>query len=200
LVKFVGGLPAGFKAAKLLTDLTALKYGGDVMLAGYGISDGAAHTGAAILRSVVTQIKTAAFSKTEVLMDQTHGKGACHGDSGGPAYDTINGEQLLFGVTSRGVDDPSNDCTRFSAYTAIPAYAAWVKSTMTALNGSDVPVPPTTPVATPTTQPAPPVAQPPVAQPPVATAPPATPSTDPTDMPVPPHHKRKKHGQDPTQA
>ncbi len=146
VVKFSGGLPAGYKPIKFLSDSSGLKDGQNVMLAGYGNSDGARGTGAGKLRYVVTQIKSSGFSKTEILMEQSKGKGACHGDSGGPAYIQVNGELVVIGVTSRGVDDPKNDCSVSAAYTSVPYYANWIRRTSDALNQ---PVPASRPVRAP---------------------------------------------------
>ena len=146
LVKFSGGLPAGFKAIKFLSDASGLKDGQNVMLAGYGTSDGVRGSGAGKLRYVVTQIKKVGFSKTEILMEQSKGKGACHGDSGGPAYIQVNGELIVIGVTSRGVDDVKNDCSVSSAYSSVPYYANWIRRTSEALNN---PVPPSRPARAP---------------------------------------------------
>lgn len=129
VVRFAGGLPAGYKPVPMLTDAAVLKDGQPVLLAGYGISDGVESTGAGRLRYVETTIQNAKFSKTEVLVDQTKGKGACHGDSGGPAYIEMNGKRLLWGVTSRGVNDPNNDCSVSAAYTSIAYYTAWISMT-----------------------------------------------------------------------
>lgn len=134
VVKFSGGLPAGYVPATLLSDVKQLKNGQTTLLSGYGIDDGVKQTGAGRLRFVETTIQDTNYSKTEVLIDQKNGKGACHGDSGGPAYVDIGGRKLLWGVTSRGVNDPNNDCSVNAAYTSIPAYSAWVKKTADALN------------------------------------------------------------------
>jgi hypothetical protein len=37
-----------------------------------------------------------------LYFDQTGGQGACEGDSGGPAYATVNGQKMVVGVTSFG--------------------------------------------------------------------------------------------------
>ena len=95
VVKFSGGLPAGFKAAQILTSGNALQTGATVMLAGYGISDGVSHAGAGKLRSAEVTILNGQYSESEVLLDQTKGKGACHGDSGGPAYINVGGQWML---------------------------------------------------------------------------------------------------------
>lgn len=137
MVGFVGGLPPGYAPAKMLGDLTQLKDGGVVTLAGYGTSDGVAGSGAGKLRYVDTTIQKAAYSESEILMEQSLGKGACHGDSGGPAYINVNGERFLIGVTSRGVNDPGNHCGISSAYTSIAYYADWVKTEADTM-GADV--------------------------------------------------------------
>jgi secreted trypsin-like serine protease len=129
VVRFEGGLPAGYHAAKLLTDDTVLTTGANVLLAGYGISNGVTQEGAGTLRSVVTTIKNGAYSESEILIDQTTGKGACHGDSGGPAYVQVNGQWALWGVTNRGVNDPNNDCSVSAAYAKIPFYQSWIATT-----------------------------------------------------------------------
>jgi hypothetical protein len=133
MVGFIGGLPAGYKPAKMLQDLKQLKDGGVVTLAGYGNSDGVAGTGAGKLRYVDTTIQQAAYSASEILMQQANGKGACHGDSGGPAYIQVAGERLLIGVTSRGVNDPQNHCGVSAAYTSVAYYADWVKTEAVAM-------------------------------------------------------------------
>ncbi|MEZ4463230.1 MAG: trypsin-like serine protease [bacterium] len=50
----------------------------------------------------------------------------CNGDSGGPAYATIDGTRYLVGATSRGADDARVDCGDRGIYTLVPAYADWV--------------------------------------------------------------------------
>lgn len=131
IVKFDGGLPAGYGPAQMLGNPSALTKGVTVTLAGYGISNGVTAVGAGKLRRVDVAVENPAFSKTEVLLNQTQGRGACHGDSGGPAYvKAANGALLLWGVTSRGVRDPKNDCGAYSAYTNVLAYTKWMSDAM----------------------------------------------------------------------
>ena len=135
VAKFSGGFPkiGNYKAANLLLNQSKLANGAVVTLAGYGITNGTTQEGAGVLHKVDVKIKDVQWSDHEILLDQTSGKGACHGDSGGPAYVTMNGELYLFGVTSRGVDDPKNDCSQFAAYSNIMAYEAWFLTTTTTL-------------------------------------------------------------------
>lgn len=132
LIRFDGGLPAGYKVARMLEDESLLKNGEKVTLAGYGVSNGhipndPSGAGAGVLRRVDVTIAQAAYGKTEVVMDQTHGRGACHGDSGGPAFLKQGGSYLLFGVTSRGTAVGADECAGASIYTSILAHSQFLK-------------------------------------------------------------------------
>lgn len=128
VVHFLGGLPAGFEIATLLPTSKKLKNNQTVTLAGYGVTtmEGGG-SGAGVLRRVDTKISIANFGKTEVLLDQRLGRGACHGDSGGPASITLSGKIYLFGVTNRGYPETGpDDCKQFSVYTNINAHRTFV--------------------------------------------------------------------------
>lgn len=134
VIKFAGVLPAGFAPIDRLKDAKVLKKGSVVTLAGYGITNGVTHAGAGVLRQVQVQISNPTFGATEIEMDQTHGKGACHGDSGGPALINVNGKNFLFGVTSRGEKDPANTCTRFAVYTNTVSYNTMIDKAVAAMS------------------------------------------------------------------
>lgn len=129
VVHFEGTIPSGYQPAQILTDIKKLKDGASVVLAGYGISNGKDKSGAGVLRSVSVKIADAKFSETEVKLDQRQGRGACHGDSGGPAYVAIGGKNYVWGVTSRGVDDMYDLCNQYAVYTSIPAHQEWLQKT-----------------------------------------------------------------------
>jgi secreted trypsin-like serine protease len=129
IVRYSGGLPVGFKPATLLTDVSKLANGTTVLLAGYGQSNGVTGTGSGRLRYVEVAIEDNKFSESEVLLDQRQGKGACHGDSGGPAYVKVDGKLLLWGITNRGINDPRNDCSVSAAYASVLFYASWIQRT-----------------------------------------------------------------------
>lgn len=129
ILKLSAEIPAGYKPATLLEDSSKLKAGEKTHLAGYGITSSAG-MGSGVLREVDALISDPNFSQTEVKLDQRSGLGACHGDSGGPAYIKVNNGYQLYGVTSRGVDDDQDTCLRFSAYTNILAYKTWVSQVL----------------------------------------------------------------------
>lgn len=140
LLKFAGGLPPGYAPANILSDSSALKNGTSVTLAGFGITRSEAAIKASgvndpvILRKVSVAVADAHFSETEATLDQRHGKGGCHGDSGGPAYVEVNGQLMLWGVTSRGINDSTNSCSGFSVYTDVLTLEDWIRETAITLN------------------------------------------------------------------
>ncbi len=123
VVHFSGGLPAGYQISDLMPFDQALSVGQSVEIAGYGISNALANSGAGVLRKTSVTVSNPEYSPTEVAFDQTHGGGACHGDSGGPAYLIINQHPYLFGITSRG----GGNCDQDVVYSEISKYASWFK-------------------------------------------------------------------------
>ena len=123
VVHFAGGLPSGYQYSDLLPFDQVLTVGEKVELAGYGISNALGDSGAGVLRKTNVVVSNPAYSPTEVEFDQTHGGGACHGDSGGPAYLMINNHPYLFGITSRG----SGNCDQDVVYSQISKYSDWFK-------------------------------------------------------------------------
>jgi hypothetical protein len=135
LIRFKGGLPLGYAPAQLLTqaEAGALQDGNPITLAGFGreIGDVRKHkgpNGAGVLRKVETTIFRAQHGDTEILTEQSRGKGACHGDSGGPAFVRApNGQLKIFGVTSRGPAGAPDDCSSFGIYTQTLAHLDFIE-------------------------------------------------------------------------
>lgn len=71
-----------------------------VRLVGYG-SDTHANTGAGTKRQVTTNIVAAS---SVLIQDGNSSMQTCHGDSGGPAFQTVGSTQVVVGVTSFGQD------------------------------------------------------------------------------------------------
>ena len=134
LIQISGALPAGYAPVQLLSDPSALTDGEQVLLAGYGRDVGVEPAngkddGAGILREVSVNILKAQYGNTEVEVDQTAGKGACHGDSGGPAFAQSGGALKLFGVTSRGPQNQPDTCNSQAIYTNLLAHTDWIATT-----------------------------------------------------------------------
>ncbi len=140
VVRFSGGLPTGYRAAKLLPARTPLRARSSVVLMGYGVNqmNSQGGSGAGVLRKVDALIDSPTFGKTEVLLDQRNGKGACHGDSGGPAFiRDQNGSLLLWGVTNRADPEDAADCSEGSVYTRITAYSSFINDAVRKLRGTN---------------------------------------------------------------
>jgi secreted trypsin-like serine protease len=130
LVRIEGKLPKGYRVAHLLPASVKLQKGDKVILAGYGISNAILKTGAGKLRKAAVTVEKPSFGKTEILLDQRKGSGACHGDSGGPAFVEHDGKIYLMGVTSRGYPATApDDCRHEVVYTKVDAYRSWIKET-----------------------------------------------------------------------
>ncbi len=84
LVEFSGALPKNFSKVKMMNKKHELRNGDSTILAGYGITG--RNDDSEILRTVSVKIANANYSETEISLDQRNKKGACHGDSGGPAF------------------------------------------------------------------------------------------------------------------
>lgn len=73
-----------------------------------------------------THAPISSLQETEFLLDESKGHGTCSGDSGGPAYVSIEGQLFLTGVTSRG----SALCDNVGVYTNVIPYIGWINETM----------------------------------------------------------------------
>ena len=141
VIHFDGELPPGYAPATLLDPNVVLKPGTDVTLAGYGedTTTGSGNNGAGILRKVSGVPVLKALGQTEVVLDQRSGIGACHGDSGGPAFLAVDGKNYLWGVTNRGYPDSAPDnCIEESVYTRITAYSDFISKAEDSLRSQKV--------------------------------------------------------------
>jgi secreted trypsin-like serine protease len=138
LVRFSGGLPAGYKPATLLVNYAAhIHDGTTVVMAGYGISNVLFKSGAGTLRKVTLQVDNANLSSSEASIDQGVRKGICEGDSGGPSYLQADGKYLLWGITSRGAGlFTLAPCIFSSTYTRIDAFWPWFQKAAVELGSS----------------------------------------------------------------
>jgi secreted trypsin-like serine protease len=138
LLRLAQPAPAAYVPAVILDDPALVRDGADIILAGFGIDhrtpeDGNAGVGK--LRSVEQKILTGKYGNTEVLIDIKE-RGACSGDSGGPAFVKRNNQLLLFGIASRLTArdrmpdvgrEARYDCNIDIVYSNILAFAEWFK-------------------------------------------------------------------------
>lgn len=128
LVKFPGGLPSGYRKIPTLKSAQDIHQGEKVTLAGFGINDARRRTGAGKLRKTQVPIADVRPGHSEMIVDQSKGRGACHGDSGGPAFVRAGRKIILAGVTNRSYPSSApDDCRHRAVYTKIPPYRSWIQ-------------------------------------------------------------------------
>jgi len=98
-------------------------FGATVRLVGFG-ADTHADTGAGTKRSVTTFIDT---FDDKLIMIGSSGRQTCHGDSGGPAIQRLNGVDTIIGITSYGRDFvPDEVCFAGGFDTRVDAVASFI--------------------------------------------------------------------------
>lgn len=103
---------------------------------GYGVSDNQDGGGGLLRKVDKVTVDCAAANDPTVLganlicMDASDGRGSCFGDSGGPAFATINGARVVAGVTSSGTGDLCG--AGWDLYTSVYAELAYVDMVMNA--------------------------------------------------------------------
>jgi secreted trypsin-like serine protease len=135
ILKLAKDAPLGFNPAKILNNANILTEGQTVTLAGFGVTQmNPERVQAKNLMKVEVKIQNAKFSETEITMSSGPA-GACHGDSGGPAFTKDSkGQLVVFGVTSRSVtQEGGSTCTDGSIYTSIPAQIDWIRKAVASL-------------------------------------------------------------------
>jgi hypothetical protein len=98
--------------------------GQPVRLVGYGASDGTTLNGAGVKRQVTTVLDD--FDPLLLHVGVT-GMEGCEGDSGGPAFMTINNVETIMGMTSFG----NQNCTQGGYYTRVDDYMSFINQYMT---------------------------------------------------------------------
>jgi V8-like Glu-specific endopeptidase len=141
VLRFQGPTPEGFEPARLLGNASSLKNGLTITIAGYGKLDMELDISAEKLMKTDVVLTNKAFSGTEIEFAQHEGRGACHGDSGGPAFaKNKNGKLVLIGVTSRSATPGGGaTCLEGSIYTSVAAYIEFIRSAAVTLRGANPP-------------------------------------------------------------
>lgn len=101
-----------------------LHTGSMITVSGYGTRD--------VAQSVYGQLYLADLpyerrNDAEFLAGAVGTPDTCPGDSGGPAYATINGKHMVMGVTSRATATASAPCGEGGIYTLLPAFSEWIR-------------------------------------------------------------------------
>lgn len=122
-------LPLSFldaKAQKLIIDGETK----DVTLLGFGLVNENTGESSSVLRKTTVPGR---FEGMTLVTDQTHGTGACNGDSGGPAFLKIDQKNYLVGVTHGPYLDYVT-CHEYGAYLNPNLYLEFIDSAQKKLN------------------------------------------------------------------
>ena len=161
ILKLNENAPADFKVARLAGPNTKILPKNKLTLAGFGITNAIIRkmgkdkmglprvfevpsTGDGVLRKIDgISVVSVSVADKEILLDQSNSVGACHGDSGGPAFITnqTTGATVQVGVTSRGTEKLGN-CNQGAIYTSVAAHSAWIKQTTDGLVAKATPAAP----------------------------------------------------------
>lgn len=154
VLKLEKAAPTDFQLAKLpdLETIKQLTQGSKLTLAGFGITNAVIRKvvigkngkqqvvdlpgrGSGTLRKVSNIAVTNLTSdQKEISFDQKNLRGACHGDSGGPALLKLqDGSFIQVGVTSRGTNQLGN-CNEGAIYTGVFGQLEWLKLAVEQLN------------------------------------------------------------------
>ncbi len=155
LIRLKSNAPSYFKLAQLpkASDTLRLVETNKLILSGFGIATPIVNkteinpkTGevkvvpvqeksetSGVLRKIENIAVLPELNDKEILLDQSNSIGACHGDSGGPAFlKQEDGSLLQVGVTSRGTNFIGN-CNEKAIYNSVTAHLDWIEKTKTAL-------------------------------------------------------------------
>ncbi|AFY01072.1 S1 family peptidase [Bdellovibrio bacteriovorus] len=137
LIKLLLEAPENAVPVPILDESVELKAGETLLLAGYGllheIENPIPATGLNFVR-----VPLAKLWESILVTDQNNAKGACSGDSGGPAYLETSKGLVVVGIT-RGPHDLAPDCRHFGEYTNATMFKTFILEEAAAM-GADAPV------------------------------------------------------------
>jgi secreted trypsin-like serine protease len=123
LVHFSASAPNEYKPIKIVSKNFNLTKDQQVLLAGYGVTDGLSHASPGILRQTESSVIDR-HSETEVVLDGDESS-VCFGDSGGPAFILQNNQLIQWGVASSVSNRACNDT---AIHTELMRYLNWIKT------------------------------------------------------------------------
>lgn len=142
LLQLSQDLPDNIKFANLpeYKDQIKFKY---VNAAGFGKTNGtySSDVGTGFLR--VATLKVNHVEQAVFKTDQQHGKGICHGDSGGPAYAISHNKTYLVGIVSivsgkeKNENIHRNACDDYGVFVRVDNNLSWIKKNLKQLNSGE---------------------------------------------------------------
>ena len=130
LIVLSEGIPEGYMPVQLARPTLSLK-GKSVFLAGFGVSFNRNKNDTGILRQVQVTVQNADESTFRLGVGGEFFKGACAGDSGGPAYFKEGDTWMVVGATSTGAEIFGTCLGIVNNYTDARHYFNWIDATIT---------------------------------------------------------------------
>lgn len=134
LIKINGVIPDTSTPASIIDENLKLNNDSILTLAGWGVTDDQEGDTPSVLQYADVTLKK--YWATHLITNQTEGKGACAGDSGGPAYIRQNDQLVVVGAT-RGPHMPAFDCSSYGEYTNLSLHKAFILETAKSLNAQE---------------------------------------------------------------
>ena len=150
MIRFTGGLPAGFQPIHLPSTTISTVEGMKFQALGYGRTSGKKPTsdsdtvGTGVLRSVELTVLSVNPNFAQFRVDQSNGQGICNGDSGGPAIINYQNVDYVIGVASaivwtvpkelsgdekQNYIDQKDFCSEKSIYMNVGKFLPWINDT-----------------------------------------------------------------------
>lgn len=127
IVILSGDIPDTHRPVTIADHATRLDPAKEVYLAGFGVTLNRAQNDTGILRTVATALSNEEGNIKRFTVGQFF-RGACAGDSGGPAYVNVNGDLQLAGATSTGAEFLGTCLGLINNYTDVRYYKDWIES------------------------------------------------------------------------
>ena len=125
LIHFQGITPKEYIPVILAPSNFKLKKGQVIIMAGYGVTDGEAQSGAGQLRQTNSNVIDQQ-TQTEFVINGDKSS-VCFGDSGGPAFIKTGNKMIQWGVASSVMN---RECNSASIHTALMKYNSWIQTTI----------------------------------------------------------------------
>ena len=130
-VVFIESHPAFTQPAKLTEAVPSFLSG--TLIAGFGRTE-MNQPSIKRLNYVSELFSDSNYSESEALVTERGNEGACHGDSGGPAFITNDSDLLVWAIDSRSPPDATHNCGDNEVFTKISAIKPWIGETMLILS------------------------------------------------------------------
>ena len=124
-------IPSGYKPVSIVDKNLNTPIFQAMRLSGFGVNFSRKENTTGVLRQVDSMI-TEYNSFTYVFQtgDQFHGKGACPGDSGGPAFVVRDEQYYVMGVLSTGYSYSDGRCLGMNHYTDLRYYSGFISTAL----------------------------------------------------------------------